>query len=221
MEHIKAGKTDSLQSDAMKIALVCKKFFIERGGLERYTVRLGRALLGEGHEVHVFANAWQEEPEVVFHHVPILRMSSPVKNLSFAYFCKRRLSTAEFDVVQSMERIFCQDIYRVSDGINPVHLLQRYPNPLVRKFKTLGPRRRVLTYLEQCLFSDQGSRFVMTNSKLLGKHVMEYYDVPREKISVIYNSVDLSRFSFSVRETRRQVMRKKYDIRDPIDGTGQ
>jgi len=198
----------------MKVALVLKKYSVEKGGLERYTVFLSRELLRAGHEIHVFANTWQPEPGIAFHHVPIIRMSSPVKNLSFAYFSVRELSKIKCDIVHSMERILRQDIFRVSDGINPVQTLQNYPNPFVRKFKEMGPRRLALHYLEHEIFQKNRSKFIMTNSKLVKEHIIEYYNVPSEKIHVIYNGIDTVRFNPEVKEKYRAVVRVKHGIRD-------
>jgi len=198
----------------MKIALVLKKYSLEKGGLERYTVSLSRGLLRAGHEVHVFANTWQQEPGMVFHHVPIIRLSSPVKNLSFAYFSSQALSKIKFDVIHSMERIFHQDIFRVSDGINPIQILQNYPNPFVRKFKEMGPRRLALHYLERRIFQRNGSMFIMTNSKLVKGHIIEHYNVPSEKIHVIYNGIDTVKFNPEVKEKYRAVVREKHAIQN-------
>jgi len=195
----------------VKIALVCKKYTLGRGGLERYTVLLSRELNRLGHEVHIFANTWQEEPGMTFHHVPMFR-TSPGKNLSFAFFSNQILSKMRFNVIQSMERIFYQDIFRVSDGINPVQLMQRYPNPLLRKLKSAGPRRLVLSYLENRIFLNQGCRVVMTNSELLRQHIIEHYSIDPGKIVVIYNSVNTSRFHPGVREKYRNAVRERYGI---------
>jgi len=196
----------------LKIALVCKKYSQENGGMERYTVFLSRELLRAGHQVHIFANVWQEEPGVVIHRVPMLHFSSPMKNLSFAYFSKQALSKARFNVVHSMERIFCPDIFRVSDGINPVQLLQRHPNPAFRRFKAIGPRRLVLGYLERKLFVDGGCKIIMTNSQLVKGQIVEHYKVDTKKIKVIYNGVNTLRFHTGVRERYSTSVRAKYGI---------
>jgi UDP-glucose:(heptosyl)LPS alpha-1,3-glucosyltransferase len=196
----------------VKIALVCKKYSLRKGGLERYTVFLSRELLRAGHEVHVFANVWQEEPGIIIHPVPMLRFSSPGKNLSFAYFSNRVLSKMRFNVIHSMERIFYQDIFRASGGIIPVQLLQRYPNPVVRWFKAIGPRRLVLRYLEHKIFLDRGCKLIMTNSELVKGQIIEHYKVNPERIIVIYNGVDTSRFHPGVKEEYRRDVRGKYGI---------
>ncbi len=195
----------------MKIAIVRKKYSLAAGGAERYTVLLARELSGMGHEVHLFANIWDEDPGIRFHHVPMLR-TSPGKNLSFALFSHNRLSGMEFDVIHSMERIWYQDIFRVSDGINPIQLFQRYPNPFIRKIKGLGPRRLVLSYLEKRIFLRGGCRVIMTNSKLLKEHIMSYYHVHPKKIVVVYNSVDTLRFNPGVRQQYRTSIREQHGI---------
>ncbi len=198
----------------MKIALVCKQFEESKGGLERYTISLSRELLKRGHEVHVLAHRRQEETGILFHHVPMLRFSSPVKNLSFAYFSRKILAGHGFDVVQSMERVMDQDIFRASDGINPVQMSERYPNPVVRKLKALGPRRQALTFLEKRIFEGNGCRYVMTNSRLVKNQILDHYRISPNRISVIYNSVDHQRFHPSVREKHRKAVRTELGIQD-------
>jgi UDP-glucose:(heptosyl)LPS alpha-1,3-glucosyltransferase len=198
----------------MKIALVCKNYAIERGGMERYTVLLGRQLLAAGHEVHVFANTWQKEPGIITHHVPVLRFPSSLKNFSFAWFAHRELSKVKLDVIHAMERLLYQDIYRVSVGISPVQLIQRYPNRLIRWFKSIGIRRTSFTYLEKKIFEKNGCKHIMTNSNLVKNQVLKHYHVDQKKITVIHNGVDTSIFNPQVQETYRASVRKKYNITD-------
>ncbi len=197
----------------MKVALVCKKYSLQEGGLERYTYFLSRELIRAGHEVHVFANTWQEEPGIIIHRVPMVRLSSPAKNLSFAFFTNRALSEIKFDIIHSMERIFYQDIFRVSDGINPVQMQQKYPHPVVRFIKKIGPRRLALSYLEYRIFVDKGCKIVMTNSELVKRNIIEHYMMDPEKIVVIYNGVDISRFNPKVKEKYRKSLRERYSIK--------
>ena len=196
----------------MKIALVCKKFSLNLGGMEKYTVLLSQKLVAAGHQVHIFSDFWQDLPGLVYHRVPMLHLSSPLKNLSFAFFCSKMLSQMRFTVIHSMERILHQDIFRVSDGINPVQLKQKYSNLLLRKFKAAGPRRLALSYLENRIFLKGGCRFVMTNSALVKKQIIEYYRVNEERIVVIYNGVDTSRFNSGKRDGLRKAAREQFGI---------
>jgi UDP-glucose:(heptosyl)LPS alpha-1,3-glucosyltransferase len=165
-----------------------------------------------GHEVHVFANTGEKKPGIQLHHVPLFPLTSPGKNLSFAYMASRRISGFRLDVVHSMERIWDQDIFRASDGINPVQMELRYPNPFVRGFKAVTPRRQVLTRLENRIFRDNGARFIMTNSNLVKDQIRHYYGVSPDKIRVIYNSVDHQRFNISAKDRFRKAVRAQYGI---------
>ena len=173
---------------------------------------LSRALLSKGHEVHVFSNTIMDEPNVVFHHVPVIRLSLPVKSLSFAYLLNKRLQKETFDIIHSMERTFYQDIFRVSDGINPVQMQQRYPNPTIRRIKAAGPRRIVLTYLERKIFLQDGCRAVMTNSKLIRQNILDHYKINPDKINVIYNGVDTDRFYPGIKKSFRDPVRASLNI---------
>ncbi len=196
----------------MKIALVCRHYTLEKGGLEKYTVFLSRALARLGHEVHVFSNTRMDDPGMIFHRVPILKVSSPIKHLTFSYFLRKRLRKECFDIVQSMERTFYQDIYRVSDGINPVQMRQRYPNPTIRKLKAMGPRRRVLSFLERVIYEQDGCRAVVTNSKLVRDQILHHYAAKPEKIFVIYNGVDTDRFNLEVGKKFREETRRSLGV---------
>ncbi len=196
----------------MKIALVCKYFIESKGGLERYTVNLSRALRERGHDVHLFSCRWEPEQGLTFHRVPMIRFSSPAKNLSFAVLAGKAVQNGGFDVIQSMDRIWHQDIFRASDGINPVQMQERYSHPLVRKWKAAGPRRLALTWLENRIFRNGGCRYVMTNSRLIKEQIVHHYQVPPDRIRVIYNSVDLERFHPAVRQMYRESVRGKYGI---------
>ncbi|MHC4780882.1 MAG: glycosyltransferase, partial [Planctomycetota bacterium] len=55
----------------LRIGLVIDVFSPSRGGGEGYLVNLARGLLARGHEVHVFADRWDEPWEgVTYHRVP-------------------------------------------------------------------------------------------------------------------------------------------------------
>ncbi len=198
----------------MKIALVCHHYSEKKGGLEKYTIFLARTLARLGHEVHVLARAWTSEPDIIFHRVPMIRLSSPLKNLSFAWQAERLLLKENFDVIHSMERILRQDVFRVSDGVNPVQMAQQYANPTVRRLKAMGPRRLTLQYLENQIFLKNGARRIMTNSRLVRDQVIRHYGVRPDRISVIYNSVDGARFHPGVRERFREETRNRFGVRE-------
>ncbi len=196
----------------MKIGLACRHFLSTKGGLEKYTMSISTELVRQGHEVHVFAHSGERVPGIHLHHVPLFPLTSPGKNLSFAYMAAKRIAEFQMDVVQSMERLWDQDIFRASDGINPVQMEQRYPHPFVRGFKAITPRRQALTYLEKRIFCRNGARFIMTNSQLVKDQIRHHYAVSGENIRVIYNSVNRQRFNISAKKQLRKDIRNRYGI---------
>ena len=196
----------------MRIGLVCRHYLATKGGLEKYTLNLSRELVRRGHEVHVFCNTGTPTAGVHLHHVPIFPFSSPGKNFSFARMAGAAITASGLDITQSMERIWTQDIFRASDGINPIQMQEKYPNRCWRAFKAAGPRRQVLTLLERRIFQKGGARWIMTNSMLVRNQIIRYYGVADDKIAVIYNSVDTERFNVSTKSVFRQRIRDRFGI---------
>ncbi len=199
----------------MKIALVCHKYGLGMGGLERDTVLLSRELLKAGHEVHIYANRWKDGvPGVMFHQVPMMRISSPGKNLSFAWNAKRILAEQEFDIVHAMDRILQQDIFRVSDGISPVQMMHRCPHPLIRRLFAATPRRLALKWLEEKIFVHGGARMILAISQMTKQEIITHYGMEPERIAVICSGIDTSVFHPGVKEKYRKSIRDMYSIRD-------
>ncbi|WAC08396.1 MAG: glycosyltransferase family 4 protein [Thermodesulfobacteriota bacterium] len=198
----------------MKIALIRKDYSLAWGGAERYAVNLSECLARMGHEVHVFANTWSRPPDhgISIHKVPILTISSSLKNLSFAYNCRKLLARENFDIVHSLSQTFSQDIYRMGDGIHRHWLTIQTPNFFYRFLKTLTPRQQVILFLEKKTFHPLQYKMIICISQLCKKHAMSYFKVPEEKIRVIYNGVDHAQFNPGLRNRYNKEIRKKLQI---------
>ena len=112
----------------MKIALVYDLIYpYSVGGVEARNFSFAKYLAVKGHEVHIFANRWisPELPNIFFHKVPALRINSLLRYLSFAWMAERLVRREKFDVIQSHERTWYQDIYRAGDGCHKEWLEQR------------------------------------------------------------------------------------------------
>jgi UDP-glucose:(heptosyl)LPS alpha-1,3-glucosyltransferase len=205
----------------MKIALV-RKSYTPYGGAERYLSQLIERLSRQGHEVHVFANRWQEgkkeraEAPVFFHRVPMIGAPSFMEALSFALFSKRLLQAENLDVIHSFERTLYQDIYRAGDGCHREWLIQRRKiDPWLRRVAhPLNPLHRSLLFLEKNLFRSPKLQRIIANSQKGKEEIIRHYGVPPEKIEVIYNGVDLDVFHPKNVALYRKSIRKELKI-DP------
>ena len=200
----------------MKIALIRKEYTLSWGGAESYVVNLSRQLLEIGHEVHVFANTWDttSDKRITFHRVPMSTLYSPLKNLSFALNSKRLLKKEKFDIVCGFSQAYPQDVYRVGDGLH-LHFLHTQSPHLLRRFLNyLNPRHLFILFVEKQIFKPGNYLHIIANSRMCKRQVMNYYQVPEDRIEVIYNGVDLERFNPGARDTYRSEMREKLHISD-------
>ena len=191
----------------MKLAFIKKKFSLH-GGAERYLQTLIRHLKKEGHEIHIFANQWSEETDVTFHKVAVLPLSSFLSVVTFNRNAGTALRGAQgFDHVISFERTTCQDIYRAGEGCHAEWLAVRSKfEPFYKRLSfRINPLHLSLLAIEKRLFSR--TKLIVANSNMVKSQVMNHYGVPRSRIAVVYNGVDLERFSPENRGRWRRTVR--------------
>ncbi len=199
----------------MKLAFIKKKFSIH-GGAERYLQTLIGQLKEAGHEIHIFADTWAEEDGIIFHKVNILPFSSFLSNLTFNINASSKLQTLnsklKFDCVISFERTTCQDIYRAGEGCHAEWLRIRSmiePFYKILSFK-INPLHISLLKLEKELFTN--TKLIVANSRMVKEQIMKYYNVPENRISIIYNGVDLVRFNPENKDRWRKDVRESLRV---------
>jgi UDP-glucose:(heptosyl)LPS alpha-1,3-glucosyltransferase len=181
----------------MKIGVIRQRYAAS-GGAERYLNEVIKALSARGHRVHVFANAWAGDAAVQcqFHRVPMLRGASFWRALSFAWWSKKIVARVGCDLVFSLERTLQQDVYRAGDGCHREWLAQR--RKFVSGFKAaslaLNPLHTTLLALEKQTFSPARTGWILANSRRGKEEIIRHYGFPAERIHVIYNGVDCTRF---------------------------
>lgn len=196
----------------MKIALI-RRQFAATGGAELYLQRLIAALAAAEHEVHLFAEGWEGAPSnVTLHQVPV-RAPRARRPVIFADTVAEMIKAESFDVVFSLERTFSQDVYRAGDGLHRVWLQQRkrYAPWWKRPFVGLGAFHRNMMALEARTFDSQGTRHVIVNSDMVRQEILQHFAFPAERIHLVRNGVDLTRFKLGPREATRQRLGVKPD----------
>ncbi len=185
----------------MKFAIIRKECSFRMGGAERYAANLCRALATLGHEVHVLAERCDDEIHPALRHVPIRvnRTSSWSKNLSFHRHSQHAAAALGADAVIALSRSFPADAFRVSDPLHDYWMSIRYPGRFHRFLQRLNPRHRAILALEKGIFDPANTRFIITNSQLSKTLIPQSHDYPTERIHVIYNGVDLEKFSPATR----------------------
>ncbi|HWP59731.1 MAG TPA: glycosyltransferase [Candidatus Acidoferrales bacterium] len=198
----------------LKIALVRPFFTTAMGGAERYAVELAQALSARGHEVHVFASAW-EKPEpsgISYHRVPAARKPAWLRVITFHYRLGRVLNRSDYDAVLGMAPFLPQGIFWLGDGLYRVWTRARWPGAAWRWLMCL--RRAVMIvnlFFERRLLGGGAVEF-LANSNLVRKQAVREYGVPEERVALVYPGVDLSRFHPGVRAVWREPVRRALGI---------
>ncbi len=176
----------------MKIAFV-KRHFSYYGGAERYLNRLIEALKNKAKEIHIFANNWIADKDLIFHKVPILNFSSFLKAYTFNRNLKINLQ--EFDCVISFERTINQHIYRAGEGchIRWLQIRSTYEHFWKRYSFKINPLHQYYLKLERQIF--EKTPLIIANSEMIKNEIIHYYNISPLKIKVIYNGVDPLKFS--------------------------
>jgi len=205
----------------MKIAFV-RKTYTPYGGAEKYLSLLMERLGEQGHEIHIFANRWEEGAKQrekgggpVFHRVPMIGAPSILEALSFAFFSRRLLESEDFNLIHSFERTLYQDVYRAGDGCHRewLRLRKKIDSWPKRISLPLNPLHRGLLFLEKRVFQSPRLKMVVANSRRGKEEIRRHYGVPEEKIRVIYNGVDLETFHPRNRAVFGQAQRRAMGIR--------
>jgi UDP-glucose:(heptosyl)LPS alpha-1,3-glucosyltransferase len=165
-----------------KIALARFKY-TPYGGAENYLARLIVALRDKGVAFRVFSTNWVDENA--------LKISSPkflpsfLRILSFAYYACRQ--KREDELLFSLERLPCADVYRAGDGVHRAWLDVRlvYGESKLAIFS--NPLQTVYLWLERRTF--QNSRKIIANSNFVKNDIIKHYGIEPSKISVVYNGV--------------------------------
>ena len=199
----------------MKIAIIRQKFVLY-GGAEQFADSFIHQLAESGHEVHIFANSWAPSHHSNIHHhfVATLHFNAFVRTLSFARSVAQKIREQHFDIIQSHEKTWKQDVYRAGDGCHIKWLSQRSRNlsPFQNLFLSLNPFHQLILKLEKNIFESGKCKKIIAISQMVKNDILENYKCPPENIAVVYNGVDLKRFHPDNKNTYRKLIREKLEI---------
>jgi len=182
----------------MRIGLVIEHFNPRRGGAEQWTWQFARHLLARGHEVHVVAQDFSPDAGAL----PVVpHLLGPVRGrLRLARAAEAALRRLALDVVHDMGVGWHCDVFESHDGSRfaqweqKLLLLPPWARPWKRKLIRVLPRYREFRRLMARQFADS-PRIVLALSKMVARDYQQYHRVRPERIRLIYNGVDVARFS--------------------------
>jgi UDP-glucose:(heptosyl)LPS alpha-1,3-glucosyltransferase len=196
-----------MSSKVYKIAVVIPKYGLV-GGAEGFAAELTeRIARNNRYEIHVFANEWlKESPRILFHKILIISFPKFLTTLSFAYFTGRKITTMNFDLIHTHERIFQADLFTMHGIPHRIWVTE------VRK-KNVSLFDVATRWVEKCLVQNQRCQRFLTVSRLVKeKFLQEYGHVDSKRIQIIYPGVDIQRFQRLDRNECRQEIRRHWGI---------
>ncbi|OVE72821.1 hypothetical protein BVX93_02075 [bacterium B13(2017)] len=199
----------------MKIAIVSRGFSVYRGGAERFTNCFCNELLQHGHEVHLFSGETLKNiPEqIILHEIKFTKIFSFLKLLSFHFSIRKELKKEKFDIIYGLCQFFPLDFYYAGGGVYKHWMMIRYPLKLFRWFKYIfSPSHMIMLWLERGIYKNKNSQ-IITNSKLVKKHILKYYAFSENRIKVIYDGIDHNVFNTDITNSRKS-LREEYGYTD-------
>ncbi|MEY2429712.1 MAG: hypothetical protein QOJ40_2597, partial [Verrucomicrobiota bacterium] len=176
----------------MKIALLIRRY-ITTGGAERYAVEVARRL-ARAHEVHVFSQEWDHQPQGMVLH----RVSRPFRKPNFVnqwwYSWRACRMTRGFDVVYTHERVTRFDVMNIhcAPFVAGLWGAERGGKSAWRTWlKVLtGPGIWAYWILEKLHNKPARGRFWVADSEMVKLEVQRYYPIPDDRFLIAHSGVD-------------------------------
>ena len=191
-----------------------------RGGAETYVHRLARDLLADGHEVHLFAAVFEDEPEgAILHHVLPRGLTRPERDIRFARAVAKATRRAGLDVAVAVGRTFGASVLHPHGGTLAGSRRQnrRLVRPpwlagLKQASDVLNPRIQAQAWIERQQYQADPPPDVVAISRMVRRDMQAYHGVPDERLHLVYNGVDTGRFSPAAREAVREEARRAWGV---------
>jgi len=201
----------------MKIGLVIENLSPERGGAEHWTWQFALWLIKAGHEVHVVAGGFAagiEQRGIIAHLI-----EAGKSRIEFAQAAERRIDSLSLDVVHDMGCGWHCDVFQPHGGSRMAAfeqnllLLPKWLRPLKRSTARWLPRYREFRQLMMGQYMADDRIFIAL-SRMVARDFERYHGVRRDQLRLVYNGVDVERFSPEHRWKYRQVVRDELQVGD-------
>ena len=207
----------------IRFAIGLRDFCRRKGGAERYLADLCTRLANEGHEVHVYAEHWDEgNPGISFHRVKTIPFPRSLRLLSFATRATRAIGNGNYDITFGVGNTLRADVLQPHGGVHWAWFwrsLKVYQNPVLLGVKFLGrvlsPKQWVSGWIEDAPYRKRNFREIIAISDMVKRDMVRWYQIPEGRIHVVYNGVDIERFHPRNRRYREEV-RRRHRIRDEL-----
>jgi UDP-glucose:(heptosyl)LPS alpha-1,3-glucosyltransferase len=209
----------------MRIALAIERFSVHAGGAEAYAVQLAQTLVAQGWDVHLYGHSWDGDPaNAVFHPITQLPKWIPpsVRIVHFALIHRRLVASEDFDVIVGFGNTLTMNVYQSHGGVHylsNIRKLRALDNSFVRSLKALllflTPKYHARAWIESAAFRTNQPPIIVAISDMVKDDMAKYFRVARERIRLVYNGIDTTRFSRSESGDRTE-LRRGLDLGDRV-----
>lgn len=202
----------------MRIAMLKRRYAQPRGGNEGYTNMLGRWVIEQGHQLHVFTDidAHCGHPRSEIHTVAVPRRPSFLAVACYAARAQRALRAWErqhgpFDLTVGFGKVAGVDVYHADGGVHRKYLAAKRGGWWEAR---TNPLHWTILALEKRLYAPAARTHYVCNSQMVRREIQECYGVPDGRCSVLYYGVDLKAFRPQLRLQHRAVLRARLKLND-------
>lgn len=199
----------------VRIGLVIGELNPRRGGAELWTFEFARRLLERGHQVEVvaadFAPAASDLPLVAH------RVECGKGRLAFAAAAEAVLRRLDLDVIHDQGMGWYCDVLTCHGGAwqasteAKAAALPGWLRPLKRASMRWLPRYGTFRRLAERQFGSSGV-IVVALSQMVADGFRRYHGLPEERLRLVYNGVDVERFSPERRAEFRAPIRARFGL---------
>ena len=201
----------------MRLAVV-RQHYAAAGAAERPVEGALNALLERNVAISLYTRAWPQTRLNLIE--PVLcdpfHVGALWRDWGFARGACAAIGQARADLVYSLERVLCCDVYHAADGVHAARVeeLRRGTSVFGRARLALAPYHRYALGIERRLYASPWLQKVICPSKLVRDEIHERFGLPHAKLPVIYGAVDGDAYSPALR-AQREPVRVRLGI-DPV-----
>ncbi|HVF84990.1 MAG TPA: glycosyltransferase family 4 protein, partial [Abditibacteriaceae bacterium] len=202
----------------MKIALSfpgCHR----RGGVERIMLECAHFLAERDHDVHVYAQQWEEDEahRIQFHAVPQPPSLPHLRGSIYKRECEKMLRNTHYDVLNTHGVVCPAGGVLWTQSIHRAWLekskTMRAPWSVSRWKQRLNPLHRVLLQLEEEHYGGRTDQKIIATTKDVRDDLHRLYNVPHEDVIIIPNGFNPVEFNPARRAARREEMRAQLGLK--------
>ena len=207
----------------MNIALCYDQVFPARGGCSTYITDLARCLVADGHEVHLYACAWEAAslPAALgYHRLTLPRGPRFLRPWRFGAACERAVDAGGHQVSVGFDKTWGQDVLYPQGGLHVAsvkHNLHKYSGRALRGLARLAKCCDLAHWsfaaLERRQYLGRKRPLIIVNSEMVRNHFQRIYGRDSAELRVLYSAIDASRFAAHDRPRRRVEWRQHWGIR--------